>query len=324
MEDLTFEQATSLAIDLNGGSHTLERIHMGSTVNAGVDAAAGVAISLENSWFTSLSGTALRLGGPATIETVLVGGGAGDAVVTLAPANLTLRHATIAGNGGKGVDNSAGGTVTIAHAIVQDNAGGDVVGVSCPSISWSNVELLDCSATGNDLHTSCALGADFRQLASSACLDYGPSPAAFTGSPCLDLDGGPRLRDHDGDGIATIDPGAFERENLALTPGAVPNLRFTSKTTLAWDAEPSGLTTEYHVYRDLRSNLSYGNFGTCRDDLDANRTDLILTDPTAPPPGQSFTYVITAGRPAAAAQPDREGTMGLDRCMERSNFNACP
>jgi hypothetical protein len=324
MEDLTFEQATTLAVDLNGGSHTMDRIFMGSTVASGVDTVAGVSLTLRTSRFVSLSGTALRLGGPSTVETVLIGSGAGDAVVVLTTGNLTLRHTTIAGNGGKGVDDTAGGVVTIAHVIVQDSAGGDVTNVGCPSITWSNVKSQDCTATGNDLHTTCALAADFRQLAASPCLDFGPSPATFAGTPCLDLDGGVRLRDHDGDGTATIDPGAFERLNGALTPGDVPNLRFTSKTTLAWDADPLGLATEYHVYRDLRTNLSYGNFGACRDDLDPNRADLALTDASTPSVGQCFIYVITAGRPAAVTQPAREGTMGPAHCMERSNFNPCP
>jgi hypothetical protein len=93
---------------------------------------------------------------------------------------------------------------------------------------------------------------------------------------------------------------------------------------VTWNADPTGQATEYHVYRDLRTNLSYGSFGTCRDDLDAVRTDLVLTDSSTPSAGQCFVYVITGGRPAAATQPDREGTMGLTRCMERSDFNACP
>jgi hypothetical protein len=324
MDGLTFGQAASLAVDLNGGSHTLTRIKMGSTVASGIDTAAGVSLTLSNSWFTSLTGTALRLGGTSSVDTVLIGGGTSDAVVMLGTGNLVLGHATIAGNGGKGVDDTAGAPVTIANAIVQDNGGGDVVNVACAAISWSNVKSQNCTGTGNDLQTTCALDANFRQLASSPCLDFGPSPSTYTGSPCLDLDGGPRLRDHDGDGMATIDPGAFERANTALTPGDVPNLRFTSKTTLTWGADPAGVATEYHVYRDLRTNLSYGNFGPCRDDLDANRTDLTLTDASTPSPGQTFVYVITAARPAAGAPPDREGTMGVAHCMERSNFHPCP
>jgi hypothetical protein len=324
MEDVIFEQATALAVDLNGGSHTMDRITMGSTVASGVDTAAGVSLTLRGSRFTSLTGTALRLGGASTVETVLVGSGTGDAIVALGTANLTLRHATIAGNAGKGVDNTPGVAVTIQHAIVQDNGGGDVINLPCGSISWSNVKSLDCTGTGNDLHATCTLGADFRQLGFSPCLDFGPSPTTFTGSPCFDLDEGLRLRDNDGDGLATIDPGAFERLNAALTPGDITNLRFTSKTTITWNADPTGQATEYRVYRDLRTNLSSTNFGVCRNDLDADRTDLVMTDASTPSTGQCFVYLITAGRPGAPAQPEREGTMGVLRCAERSNYSPCP
>src|SRR6185436_16905090 len=55
MEDLSFEQATALAADLNGGTHTLERIAMGSTVASGIDTAAGVSLTLRSSRFESLS-----------------------------------------------------------------------------------------------------------------------------------------------------------------------------------------------------------------------------------------------------------------------------
>ena len=47
---------------------------------------------------------------------------------------------------------------------------------------------------------------DWRLQAASPLLDFGPSPATYTGSPCLDLDGTPRLKDHNGDGIAICNP----------------------------------------------------------------------------------------------------------------------
>ena len=89
---------------------------------------------------------------------------------------------------------------------------------------------------------------------------------------------------------------------------------------LTWDATPGA--AEYHVYRDLRSNLSYGNFGACRDDLDATRTDTQLTDASNPAAGQCFVYVIAAddlGGPGG-----NEGTMGEAKCIERSNYAPCP
>ena len=77
----------------------------------------------------------------------------------------------------------------------------------------------------------------------------GPDPSLYTGDPISDLDGGPRLRDHDGvDGLAHSDCGAYERENIALPVGEVLNLAWTDPMTLTWDGEPSAVA--YHVYRD--------------------------------------------------------------------------
>ena len=128
------------------------------------------------------------------------------------------------------------------------------------------------------------------------------------------------MKDHDGDGLAKIDPGAYERRNTTLVPPDVPNARWTSKTVLTWDTTPGA--AEYHVYRDLRSNLSYGNFGVCRDDLDLTRTDNQLTDSSTPAPGQCFVYVIAADDTAGPG--GAEGTMGECKCMERSNYSPCP
>ena len=190
--------------------------------------------------------------------------------------------------------------------------------MSCGSITWSVVGTPSCPP---NLAVDPQLGPDYRLEAGSPALEFGPSPATFIGSPCLDLDATARLKDHDGDGLARMDPGAFERLNSTLTPGDVPNLRWTSRTLLTWDAA-SGSVAQYHVYRDLRSNLNFGSFGVCRDDLDGDRTDLVLSDPEIPAPAQCFTYLIAAD--ATAATPDGEGTLGLCRCMERSSLASCP
>ena len=97
---------------------------------------------------------------------------------------------------------------------------------------------------------------------------------------------------------------------------SVTNPRWTSKTLLEWDEELAA--TEYHVYRDAMGTLTYGNFGTCRDDLDPDRTDEQLTDAELPLPGQGFVYSITADDGV------NEGSLGLASCIERSNFTPCP
>ena len=153
----------------------------------------------------------------------------------------------------------------------------------------------------------------------STCLDTGPDPSTYTGSPCTDLSGGPRLRDFNGDGLAAIDPGACERENTGLVPGAVSNLRWIDGQTLEWDADPAAV--EYHVYRDEISTLGYSHFGVCRNDLDPVRTDLLLHDAETPPEGGCFIYTITSEDNIGA-----QSTLGLGTCAERSNFpvNVCP
>ena len=140
------------------------------------------------------------------------------------------------------------------------------------------------------------------------------STSPYSGSPPTDLDGGPRLRDYDGDGLAENDCGALESANAA--PGDVQNLRWDNDITLLWDAEPSA--DEYHIYRDLLANLAFSSFGVCRDDLDGDRTDTQLIDMGAPAEGQTFFYLVTA---VAGVE---EGTLGFGTNAERSNFNPCP
>jgi hypothetical protein len=164
----------------------------------------------------------------------------------------------------------------------------------------------------------------------SPCLDRGPDPATFTGAPCFDLDGGPRLKDHDGDGLARLDMGAYERSNAALHPSEASNLRWMqgSATVLTWDGAPGAI--EYHIYRGAPSGLRtapYAYFGTCRDDLDTVRTDLVLTDTQLPAISTGFFYLVTAedaGTGGGTPRARHESSLGYATCVERSNFAPCP
>jgi hypothetical protein len=158
---------------------------------------------------------------------------------------------------------------------------------------------------------------DYRLQAISPVIEYGPDPAGFGGTPQSDLDGGPRLRDHDGDGLAVVDVAAYERD-AGLTPGDVPNVRWTTKTLMEWDIEPSA--TSYHVYRDTLDTLGYDHFGSCADGLDPVRDDLELVDEEVPATETCFFYLITADDGSHGAP--NEGTLGFGSAAERSNFPA--
>jgi hypothetical protein len=194
-----------------------------------------------------------------------------------------------------------------------------VIGVPCAAISWSDIGTPDCSAVNNNLSADPLFVGplDFHLQATSPLLDRGPAPASFTGVPCFDLEGGPRQRDWDGDGLASQDLGPYEHRNLALVPGEVTGLAWLNEITLTWTG-PAGHAGTYHVYRDPLSDLSYAHFATCRDDLDPARNDTQLVDGERPLPGQGFGYSITA------ADGAEQGTLGDATCSERSNFTPCP
>jgi len=87
---------------------------------------------------------------------------------------------------------------------------------------------------------------------------------------------------------------------------------------MVWDVEPSAV--EYHVYRGLLADLTYSNYGACRNDLDTGgRSDTMLDDAEEPAPGAAFFYLITAEDALG-----EEGGLGLGTRAERSLLAACP
>ena len=86
------------------------------------------------------------------------------------------------------------------------------------TITSTSDNAFDCTGINGIQHTDPKLLAGVYTVSSSSpALDRGPDPILYNGVPCTDLDGGPRLRDHDGDGLAQSDMGAFERENPSRT-----------------------------------------------------------------------------------------------------------
>jgi hypothetical protein len=157
---------------------------------------------------------------------------------------------------------------------------------------------------------------NYRLHAVSPLLDHGPDPGAFDGTPCTDLDGGPRLRDHDGDGWAQTDPGAYERVNEVVAPPEVHGLVWMTGSELRWT--PVEGAPEYHLYRAPLDTLVFSSFGVCADGLDAVRSDASMTDDEVPPPGEGFYYQVTTEDGSGA-----ESTLGVGTCAERTNFTPC-
>ena len=58
----------------------------------------------------------------------------------------------------------------------------------------------------------------YHLAAGSPCLDAGAAPAIYSGVPPVDLDGGLRLRDWNGDGLSYADMGTYEATNPAVRP----------------------------------------------------------------------------------------------------------
>jgi hypothetical protein len=319
LSDLQFEQLEHGTF-LRAGSHLVERITMDATVGTGlvVDDAL---LSLRFGEFRGVT-QALRILGPsgfAEVEHVLIvgnGTGPGITIDSTSSAMLQLRHSTLVNCTTAVVGNT--GNTTVAHSILWNNQL-DVSGVACFDIAWSDMQDVDCGSTNrseNPLFVSPSTG-DYHLQANSLLLDHGPDPSLYGGVPCKDLDGGPRLRDHDGDNLARVDPGAYERENTTITPPEVTGLVWTGPATLEWSPEPTAV--EYHVYRAALSALAYSAFGTCEDGLDAVSADATLTDTGVPSTGEGFYYEITMEDASGG-----ESTLGIGSCAERSNFAACP
>ncbi len=319
LSSLRFRELAT-GIDLQSGTHRIDRVFMDGTVGTGLIDHDGI-LSLHHSEFRGTR-DAVRITGPAAqaelLNLLIAGNGIGKGIDNSSTTTsvVEVRHSTLAGCG-IGIHGNGAGT-TVNHSILSGNHG-DVSGVSCGSIAWSSLEDLSCGGTnltGDPLFIDAAEG-DFHLRATSPLLDHGPHPGDYTGSPCSDLDDRLRLRDHDGDGLARIDPGAYERTNTAIVPQDVYGLTWTGPTVLEW--APSPTSTVYHVYRGDLSALGYSSFGTCEDQLESTHTDTRLSDGTLPSPGEALFYSVTVEDSFG-----RESSLGMGSCAERSNFDACP
>lgn len=314
--DMQFEAIGSEALRFESGNHRVVRADVGAGTPTGIRALEGTEIELERVSMKDLTSVGVDAGGRARLENVLIAGGDGaDGVRVGVEGDVEVVFATIYDNTGAGIDNSQGGRATVDSSIVYANGQGDLLNVACVDVSWSDVGDPDCSSDQNRSEDP-LLEPDYRLSADSPCLELGPPPESYDGDPTTDLDGNPRVVDHDGLGGVRSDCGAFERPPQSRAPGEVRYLRWLSKTTLTWDAEPDA--TSYHVYKGFVRDLGYSDFGKCADEEDPNLNDLVFDEFADPPAGWSFFHLITAEGP-----PDGEGTLGYATGIERSNFQPC-
>jgi hypothetical protein len=324
VRDVVFELIAADALDLDAGQHKVDRVTFMGPAPRGVDVASGANVKIKRARMMQMTDAGVVVRGQAELENVLIAEGTDGVRVEDSLATLDVSYTTIANNAGPGIDNTPGGAVTFTRSIAWGNGparslgtGDDLVNVDCGLVTWSDTGSPDCSSTGDNVTRDPVFDADYNLQTGSGCLNHGPSPATYTGDPNTDLDGTERLIDGDGTGLATNDCGALEFQDPNLSPGEVLNLRFETKDRIVWDVEPAAV--EYHIYRDLVSNLSYASFGVCRDDLEANRMDDQLEDFENPMTGQTFFYLVTADDGGMG-----QGTLGYATGAERSNFNACP
>jgi hypothetical protein len=149
---------------------------------------------MDRARMDGLTNAGVLADGDVTLTNVSISGGA-DGVRVGPAGSATIFYATIVESTGIGIDNSQGGTVTLTSSIVFDSAVADLNTVPCAAVSYSDTGTPDCSAMNGNLSAGPQVDATFHLIATSPCLDSGPDPATYNGTPWTDLEGGPRLRD---------------------------------------------------------------------------------------------------------------------------------
>src|SRR5262249_15762440 len=162
----------------------VSRITAMAPVTYGIMLGAG-SLDLSESTLQNLYAVPLFLNGPATVKTVLITTGRMAAITIGASGSLSLAHPTVVAHLALRIDNSGQRPVSVAHSIIYGNQGGDLFGVDCGSVAWSDVGSVDCSGAGNK-HVDPQFNGfgDWRLMATSPLLDFGPDPSNFTGVPC--------------------------------------------------------------------------------------------------------------------------------------------
>ena len=220
LSELEFRWITERAIVLDaygaGAVHRIEDVVLDSTVHNGIEVRPGNVLDLEAARLEGLTGDGLIVDGDTTMTGSLIAKIAGNGVLMSLSGSLDLRHSTIVDGVLDGVSNVYRQPVTISDSIIWGNAGDDLYNVDCMDVRSSLTGSPDCSGENANVSVdprfADAPQGDYRLAPDSPAIDRGSPPGVYSGSPCTDLDGGPRLQDYDGDGIAASDIGAFERK----------------------------------------------------------------------------------------------------------------
>jgi hypothetical protein len=314
---VVFESSSGQALDIDAGRHRMVRGRFDSGVATGIDVAPGASVRVSGTTFRGLGGDALVVSGSAHAVNVVASDNGGAGLRVLAGGSLTARYATVTGNAEQGIFAGADTSVSVERSIVYGNGVADVQGATCGSITWSNVGDPDCTGQGGNISAPPQLDGDLRLTDLSPCVDHGPDASGYDGRPGESLDADQRLLDHDRNGHARNDCGAFEKVPSTEPPVAeVTGVRWAGRGILEWDEQPGAAS--YHVYRDDVRSIDYASFGVCRDDLDTSLEDTMLADDELPAPGSAFGYLITA-----VAAGGEESTLGFAAGAERSNFSSC-
>lgn len=315
IQNVQIQSIAQRGLDLRAGIFSVQQLTLGPGVATAVDLGSGATLTLTRSTIRGAAGTAIVLAGSAILENVLIAENNGPGLLLSPSGSLELKSASVAGNQGYGLE-SQGGTVTVVHSIIHGNTPADMAGVDCQNVSWSDIGTPDCTGMNSNLCANPLFDAEYHLQDGSPCLDYGPGPQLFSG-PCWDLPGHPRLQDFNGDGSSRLDLGAIEENDPDPLPPEVLGTQWSSRSQLDWI--PVTGAVEYHIYRSDVASLGYAGFGTCRDDLDPDRSDTTLIDLDLPVPGSGFSYLITA-----ESMDAQEGSLGYATCVERTNFSPCP
>ncbi|HXV75910.1 MAG TPA: hypothetical protein VD788_06270, partial [Candidatus Polarisedimenticolaceae bacterium] len=214
--DIVFDTIAHEALEIDAGQHRVRLCTIdGPAVGARISS--GASLDLERTMVVGAIDAGLVVEGAVAARNVILGDGL-DGVRPGPGGTVTLSYVTIAGNTGYGIDNTLAGAVGVDRSILWGNSLGDLLGVACGAVTWSLVGSPDCSASGDNIIGDPLLDGDFLPATSSPCVDHGPDPASYDGEPPADFDGGARLLDADGDGLAQNDCGAFEVEAVPGGP----------------------------------------------------------------------------------------------------------